>query len=538
MLASAWALAPYIVGVFKRAPSRLDRFLNPIEKIIYRITGVDPGHTMGWKEYFLSALFLNIVQMAIAFMILTFQGLLPLNPQHFKGLPWDLSFNTVVSFATNTNLQHYAGEQSLSYLSQMTAIQFLQFTSAATGISAGVAMVRAFVAHSKDMGNFYVDFVRALTRIFIPLCFVAAIVLVYLGTPQSLNGYTTIKTVEGATQSILVGPVASLVSIMQLGTNGGGYYGANSAYPLQNPSPITDLTQIFLMLLIPTALCFVFGQFIGKKKESLPIIVGAYALFGIDLAIAFIPNPILVGPGLETRFGGFMSTFWTVVTTAVTTGSVNSSLAGMHPLTILAAFMGMLIQASPGGKGVGLMYLLMYVIITIFIVGLMSGRTPEYLGMKINGRDVKLVMIAFLIHPALVIIPTVIAYASGAASSIGVGGIPLGFTEVLYEFTTAAANNGSDFLGPLANTHFFNIATAIVILLGRYAPMACLLALAGSMMGRKRTEASQASLKTGTFTFSGILVVSVLILVVLSFFPFLALGPLLAFFQGHVNFFG
>ena len=538
VLASAWALAPYIVGVFKRAPSKLDRFLNPVENAIYRITGVDPNHKMGWKEYFLSALFLNIVQMAIAFAILTFQGYLPLNPQHFRGLSWDLSFNTVVSFATNTNLQHYAGEQSLSYLSQMTAIQFLQFTSAATGISVAIAMVRAFVVHSKDMGNFFVDFVRSITRIFIPLCFIAALVLVYLGTPQSLSGYTTVKTIEGATQSILVGPVASLVSIMQLGTNGGGYYGANSAYPLQNPSPMTDLVQIFLMLLIPTALCFVFGEFIGKKKESLPIIVGAYTLFGIDLAIAFIPNPILVGPGLETRFGGFMSTFWTVVTTAVTTGSVNSSLAGMHPLAILSAFMGMLIQATPGGKGVGLMYLLMYLIITIFIVGLMSGRTPEYLGMKIIGRDVKLVMVAFLIHPALIIIPTVIAYASGAVASIGVGGIPLGFTEILYEFTSAAANNGSDFLGTMANTPFFNIATAIVILLGRYAPMACLLALAGSMMGRKRMEAGPASLKTGTLTFSGILVVSVLILVALSFFPFLALGPILSFFQGHVNFFG
>jgi potassium-transporting ATPase potassium-binding subunit len=537
VLVSAWTIAPYIVRIFKRAPSKLDRFLTPIENFIYKITGVDPNRTMGWKEYFLSALFLNIVQMAIAFVILTFQGYLPLNPQHFPGLSWDLSFNTVVSFATNTNLQHYAGEASLSYFSQMTAIQFLQFTSAATGICAGIAMVRALVARSTNMGNFYVDFIRAITRLFIPLCFIAALVFVYLGTPQSLNGYTTVKTIEGATQSILIGPVASLVSIMQLGTNGGGYYGANSAYPFQNPSPETDLIQIFLMLLIPTALCFVFGEFIGKKKESLPIIVGAYSLFAIDLVIAFIPNPILVGPGLETRFGGFMSTFWTVVTTAVTTGSVNSSLAGMHPLAILSAFMGMLIQSTPGGKGVGLMYLLMYVIITIFIVGLMSGRTPEYLGMKITGRDVKLVMIAFLIHPLIIIIPTVIAYASGAVAQIGLTGDSTGFTQVLYEFTTAAANNGSDFLGTSANTPFFNVATAVVIFLGRYAPMACLLAVGGSMMGRKRIEASPASIKTATFSFSIVLVASILILVVLSFFPFLALGPILSFFQGHMNFF-
>lgn len=538
VLASAWLLAPYIVRIFKRAPSRLDRLLNPVENLIYKITGVDPNHRMGWKEYFLSALLLNIIQMVIAFVILTFQGYLPLNPQHFPGLSWNLAFNTVISFATNTNLQHYAGEQSLSYLSQMTAIQFLQFTSAATGICAGVAMVRGFVADSKDVGNFYVDFVRALTRLFIPLCFLAAIAFVYLGVPQSLNAYTIVKTVQGATQSILIGPVASLVSIMQIGTNGGGYYGANSAYPLQNPNPASDLLQIFLMLLIPTALCFVFGEFIGKKKESTPIIVGAYSLFAIDLAIAFIPNPIIVGPGIETRFGGFMSTFWTVVTTAVTTGSVNSSLAGMHPLAILAAYMGMLIQATPGGDGAGLMYLLMYVIITIFIVGLMSGRTPEYLGMKITGRDVKLVMIAFLVHPLIIIIPTLIAYASGAVAAIGLGSGSIGFTQILYEFTTSAANNGSDFLGTTANTPFFNVATGIVIFLGRYAPMACLLALAGSMIGRKRVDSSNVSLKTSTLSFSIVLVASIILLVVLSFFPFLAIGPILAYFQGHVNFFG
>ena len=537
VLFSAWLLAPYIVKIYKRAPSRLDRILYPIENGIYRICGVDPGQTMGWKEYFLAALFLNIVQMAIAFVILTFQNVLPLNPQNFPGLSWHLALNTVVSFATNTNLQHYNGEVALSYLSQMSAIQFLQFTSAATGICCGIAMIRGFVTNSKDLGNFYVDFVRSLTRLFIPFCFIAAVVFVALGVPQTLSGYTTVKTIEGAPQTILAGPVASLVSIMQLGTNGGGYYGANSAYPFMNPNPVSDLAEIFLMLLIPTALCFVFGEYIGKKRESTPIIVGAYALFVIDLVIAFVPAQVLVGPGLETRFGGFMSTFWTVVTTAVTTGSVNSALLGNHPLAILSAFLGMFIQATPGGKGVGLMYLLMYVIITIFIVGLMSGRTPEYLGIKINSRDVKLVMVAFLIHPLIIIIPTVIAYAGGfVASDLALSGNSLGFTQVLYEFTSSAANNGSDFLGASGNTPFFNVATAIVIFLGRYAPIACLLAVAGSMIGRKRAT-TEAAIKTHSLTFSLILVASILILVVLTFFPFLALGPILAYFQNHVNFF-
>ncbi|HKW05566.1 MAG TPA: potassium-transporting ATPase subunit KdpA, partial [Nitrososphaerales archaeon] len=415
----AWPLSKHITRIFKETPSRLDRFLLPVEKAIYNVIGVDPSQNMGWKEYFFAAFFVNVVQMGIAFVILVYQNYLPLNPQGFPGFSWDLAFNTVTSFATNTNLQHYAGEQSLSIFSQMTAIQFLQFTSATTGICVGIAMVRSLVAHSKNMGNFYVDFVRALTRLFIPLCLIAALISVWLGSPQTLNASTLVTTIQGSNQKILMGPVSSLISIMQLGTNGGGFYGANSAFPLQNPSPASDVLQILLMLLIPTALCFVLGEYIGKKRESIPIIVGAYLLFAIDLAIAFIPTPLLNGPGLETRFGGFMSTFWTVVTTAVTTGSVNSSLAGNNPLAILAAFMGMLIQSTPGGKGVGLMYMLMYVIITVFIVGLMSGRTPEYLGMKVTGRDVKLVMIAFLIHPLAILVPSVVAYASGAVAAIG-----------------------------------------------------------------------------------------------------------------------
>jgi len=532
-------LAPYLVRVYNGEATRFDRFLDPIEKRIFRLLGVDRGLTMGWKQYFLAALLVNICQMAIAFLILTFQGSLPLNPQGYPGLSWDLSFNTVVSFATNTNLQHYAGEVSLSYLSQISAIQFLQFTSAATGICVMVAMVRALRAGSTHMGNFYIDFVRTLTRVLLPICFIAAIAFVALGIPQTLGGYNVVTTVEGASQVVYAGPVASLVSIMQVGTNGGGYFGANSAYPFQNPNPFTDILQIYLMLLLPTALVFVFGRLVGKKSETRPILIATYGLFVIDLFIAFIPTLPTVGPGLETRFGGFFSTFWTVVTTAVTTGSVNASLAGIHPLGVLSAFMGMLIQATPGGKGVGVMYMIMYIIITVFVVGLMTGRTPEYLGMKITARDVKLVMVAFLIHPIIILVPTVLAYATKAVNAIpGFTSLPtsVGFTQILYEFTTSAANNGSDFLGASANTPFFNVATAVVIFLGRYGPIAVLLALSGSMMGRKRT--SEVSLKTDSNTFSLVLIGSILLLVVLTFFPFLILGPLLALFQGMVNFIG
>jgi K+-transporting ATPase ATPase A chain len=528
-------LAPYVKGVFARAPSRFDRFLNPVESLVFKLGGVNPTHSMGWLEYALSLILLNVLQMLLAFLIFIFQDRLPLNPQGFPGLTWDLAFMQVISFGTNTNLQHYNGEITLSYLSQMASVQFLQFTSAGSGLCAAVAMVRGFKTGSRDLGNFYVDFVRALTRVLFPICFVAALILVWLGVPQTISGYTLVKTIEGATQPILVGPVASLVSIMQVGTNGGGYYGANSAYPFQNPSPASDVLEIILMLLMPTVMCFVYGEILGKRKEARPIVWGSYGLFAIDLIIAFIPNPVL-GPGMEVRFGGFFSSFWTVVTDAVTTGSINASLYGMHPLVLLSGFMGMLIQATPGGKGVGLMYMIMYVVITVFIVGLMSGRTPEYLGIKIKGRDVLLVMVTFLVHPIIILIPTVAAYATGAASAIGVGSNSLGFNQILYEYTSAAANNGSDFLGASANTPFFNISTGLVMFAGRFIPILLLLALAGSMIGRKRH--AEIGLKTDSITFSIVLIGSTLILVVLTFFPFLALGPILAYFQGHLNGYG
>ena len=527
-------LSTYVTKVYTQAPSRLDSILNPVEKQIYRLVGVDPAKGMGWKDYFFAALVVNIFQMIIAFNIFVFQGSLPLNPQGFPGLSLDLAFMQVISFATNTNLQHYQGEASLSYLSQMSAVQFLQFTSAATGICVAVAMIRGFVARSNDLGNFYVDFTRSLTRILFPLCFISAIVFVGLGVPQTLYGYQTVTTIEGTTQTILVGPVASLVSIMQLGTNGGGYYGSNSAYPFQNPNPASDIFQIFLMLLIPTALCFVFGELIGRRKETRPILWGAYGLFALDLLISFSANIPALGPGMEVRFGGFFSTFWTVVTTAVTTGSVNASLSGMHPLVILSAFNGMLIQATPGGKGIGVMYMVMFIILTVFIVGLMSGRTPEYLGMKVTSRDVKLVMVAFLIHPVIILIPTVLAYATGAAGVIGIGQNSTGFTQILYEYTSAASNNGSDFLGATANTPFFNVSTGLVMLVGRFVPIGLLLALGGSMLNRKRMLTG-AGVRTDSLIFSIVLVGSILVLVLLTFFPFLALGPILEFFQGRVN---
>jgi K+-transporting ATPase ATPase A chain len=489
---------------------------------------------MGWKQYFFAGLLVNVVMIIIAFLIMVFQGSLPLNPMHFPDIHPDLAFCQAVSFTTNTDLQHYSGEAAFSYLSQTSVLTWLQFVSPITGLCMGIAFIRGLIPSAKDMGNFYVDFTRSITRIFLPLAFVASIVLLALGVPQTLTGYTTVKTIEGATQSILVGPVASTDAIMQLGTNGGGYYGANAAYPFMNPSQYTNVIMIILMLLLPLAMLFVFGEMIGKKRESIPLVGGALILGGSCLALAFIPSLPAIGPGIETRFGGFSSTLWTVITTMCTTGSVNASLSGIHPLGITSGFLGMFIQSIPGGKGVGMMYMVMFVLITVFVVGLMSGRTPEYLSVKITGRDVLLVMVAFLLHPITILIPTVTAYASGAAAAIGVNGSSVGFTQILWEFTSAAANNGSDFLGVQGNTPFFNISTAIIMLIGRYGPIVILLALSGSMIGRKRTG-TNTGLKTDTLLFTIVLVGSIIILVVLSFFPFLAIGPIASFFGGLKN---
>jgi len=526
----SWFLSSYLLGVFTGRKSRLDRILVPVENFIYLLAGIDSSNNMGWKEYFKALLYLNAGEAILAFFILMFQQSLPLNPMHYSGMSWSLALNTVLSFSSNTNLQHYNGELTLSYLSQMSAIQFLQFTSAATGLAVGVAVIRGFAGKARTIGNFYYDYVRSLTRVLLPLAFIATIILIFMGVPQALSGYPTVSTLQkGATEILYKGPIASLVSIMQLGTNGGGYFGANSAYPLQNPSQLSDLFEIGMMMFIPTSLLFLFGRMVGDNREGRTLFLAAYAIYGIDLLIAFLSTTV-IGRGLEVRIGGVASTLWTVTTTAFTTGSLNASLSGFNPVVILTAFFGMLIQAAPGGVGVGAMYLIMYVIVTIFLVGLMAGRTPEYLGVKIEGSDVKLAVAAFLTHPIIILVPTVVAFAIGAESTVGLAANATGFTRIFYEFTSAAANNGSDYLGAAGNTVFFNVATGIVMWVGRFLPILFMLAIADGVSTRKRSQ--KQGLKTGSISFVVILVFSIFILTVLTFFPFLVLGPVLQFLQG------
>ncbi|MFG1446467.1 MAG: potassium-transporting ATPase subunit KdpA, partial [Thermoplasmatales archaeon] len=492
----SWFLSSYLLGVFTGRKSRLDRILVPVENFIYLLAGIDSSKNMGWKEYFKALLYLNAGEAILAFFILMFQQSLPLNPMHYSGMSWSLALNTVLSFSSNTNLQHYNGELTLSYLSQMSAIQFLQFTSAATGLAVGVAVIRGFAGKARTIGNFYYDYVRSLTRVLLPLAFIATIILIFMGVPQALSGYPTVSTLQkGATEILYKGPIASLVSIMQLGTNGGGYFGANSAYPLQNPSQLSDLFEIGMMMFIPTSLLFLFGRMVGDNREGRTLFLAAYAIYGIDLLIAFLSTTV-IGRGLEVRIGGVASTLWTVTTTAFTTGSLNASLSGFNPVVILTAFFGMLIQGAPGGVGVGAMYLIMYVIVTIFLVGLMAGRTPEYLGVKIEGSDVKLAVAAFLTHPIIILVPTVVAFAIGAESTVGLAANATGFTRIFYEFTSAAANNGSDYLGAAGNTVFFNVATGIVMWVGRFLPILFMLAIADGVSTRKRSQ--KQGLKTGS----------------------------------------
>ena len=532
----SWFFSKYLFTVFTGGKSRLDKFFRPIENFIYTLSGIESTKNMGWKEYFKALFYLNVAQAVIALFILMFQANLPLNPMHYQSMSWSLAFNTVLSFSSNTNLQHYNGETTLSYLSQMSAIQFLQFTSAATGLAVGVAILRGFAGKARTIGNFYFDYVRSLTRVLLPLTFITTLVLIALGIPQSLGGYTLIPTLQKDAYEILYrGPIASLVSIMQLGTNGGGYFGANSAYPLQNPSQVTDFLELGMMMFIPTATLFMFGRMVGDNREGRTLFLAAYAIYGIDLIIAFLPK-VHTGRGLEVGYGGAASVFWTVTTTAFTTGSVNASLAAFNPVVIFAGFIGMLIQGAPGGEGIGAMYLIMYVIVTIFLVGLMAGRTPEYLGIKIEGRDVKLAVMAFLTHPIIILVPTVLAFAIGAEKAAGLTANSIGFTQIFYEFTSSAANNGSDFLGASGNTIFFNVTTGIVMWLGRYLPMLFMLAIADSVAVRKRTPSQ--GLKTGNISFVVILVVSIFILTVLTFFPFLVLGPILQFLEGFKTSFG
>ncbi|WP_144556893.1 potassium-transporting ATPase subunit KdpA [Bacillus pumilus] len=527
----------YLEKVFHYEETRLNQFFGPVERVIYRLIGVDEKEHMGWKKYVFAVLLSNFIMMILIYGVFRLQKYLPLNPDGIENMSPGLAFNTAASFITNTNWQAYSGENSLSYLSQMIAITFPMFTSAATGFAVAIAFIRGLIGRQDNLGNFYVDLVRSIIRVFLPLSFIVALFLVFQGVPQTLHGAVHATTLEGVTQMITRGPVAALESIKHIGTNGGGYFGTNAAHPFENPTPLTNFVHILSMMLLPTALVYAFGVMVKNKKQGLTIFATMSLMFIVFLTVVFIAEyngtPALNHLGIdgnmegkEVRFGISESALFTAVTTAVTTGSVNNMHDSLTPIGGLVPLAQMMLNNIFGGKGVGLLNGLLYVILTVFICGLMVGRTPEFLGKKIEAREIKLVSIAILIHPILILVPTAIALSiSGPVSSILNPGFH-GLSEVLYAFTSGAANNGSAFGGLTSNTDFYNIAIGFVMLFGRYISIIAMLAIAGSLATKKIVAATSGTFRTDTPMFTVILLVIILAVGALTFFPVLALGPL------------
>ena len=500
----------------------LERTLAIVENGFYKLVGIDANKQMTWKEYLFALLLIDGIVAVIFFIILIIQNILPLSTPGLAGFSIDLAFMQTSSFITNTDLQHYIGDQQLSNLSQMVGITFIMFIAPGSAIAASFAFIRAFIRKNYGLGNFYVDFTRIVITLLLPVSFVSSLLLMVSGVPQTLESSVTVETLEGKEQVITTGPVASLESIKELGSNGGGFFGSNSAHPFENPNGLSNAYEIFLILIIPLSLPIAYGKLVGKGR-GVSILIVMLIGFGIAFAIALsqISGPDL----LETRFGSFGSIFFNVASIETNTGAANSALAGMSPNAVISLFLGMFVQAIPGAVGTGMMTLIIYIILTLFIVGLMVGKTPEFMSMKISPKDVKLAALIFLIHPALILIPTVIAFVTGNVQAITEGEItPFIYTQALYEFTSAAANNGSDYLGASADTPFWNWSTGIVMLLGRFVPLGLMLAIAGSFTEKDRKEVIE-PIKTQGPLFISVLVIITFLLTVLTFFPFIVIGP-------------
>ena len=545
----AYPLGKYISRVFKGEKTWSD-FLSPLENFIFGICKINPNQSMDWKENMKALLRLNLVFFLWSIIILMIQGSIPIwNPVKIVSMEATLAYNTATSFTSNTNLQHYSGETSLSYFSQLLVILFLQFVSAATGIAA-LALLFKGIAQKKatDLGNFYNLFLKSGTRILLPLSFVIAIIFLLNGMPQTFNGLQEVHTLEGDTVQVATGPVSSVVAIKQLGTNGGGFFGPNSTHPFENANYFTNIAANFSILIIPVALVFAFGFYLNKKKL-------AWILFGVMTLVflTFVTNTInfeLSGnpeiaklgiqqqmgsmEGKEVRFGAAASALWGVSTTSTSNGSVNSMHDSQTPLSGGIFLLDMMINAIYGGVGVGFINFFMFVVIAVFIGGLMIGRTPEFLGKKIEAREVKIAALIILLHPFLILLGTAVAAFTAAIDpNIGWLNNPSfhGFSEMLYEFTSAAANNGSGFEGLGDNTPFWNIATGTVMLLGRYIPIIGPVAIAGSLAAKKTVPESEGTLKVDTIAFGVVLLGVLIVVAALSFFPALTLGPIAEFFS-------
>lgn len=530
-------LGAHMHRVFNGDRTFLSPLLGPIEAVIYRLGGVDPKREMRWGEYAWALLLFNLAGCVLTLVHLMIQAWLPLNPARLPNLPFPLALNTAVSFMTNTNWQAYSGESTMSYLSQMAGLAVHNFTSAATGIAVVVALIRGLTRRSGEtVGNFWADLVRCTLYILLPLSFLLAIVFVQQGVPQTFRPYAAITTLEGREQVIPLGPAASQVAIKQLGTNGGGFFGINSAHPFENPTPLTNFLQMLAIFAIPAGLTCTLGQMTGDRRQGWTLFGAMLALFLAGFALSWWsemqPNPA-TGlahnmEGKEVRFGIMNSTLYSTITTAASCGAVNSMHDSLTPIAGGVALANMLLgEVVFGGVGAGLYGMLVFVMLTVFLAGLMVGRTPEYLGKKIEACEVKWAVVAALAPCACILVGTAIASAFPAGSATLTNAGPHGFSEIFYAFTSASANNGSAFAGIAVNNDFYNFSLATCMLVGRFAIIFPVLAIAGSMVGKPIAPPSPGTFPTTGLTFVGLLIAVVLIVGGLSFFPALSLGPII-----------
>lgn len=536
----------YISKVYTGEKTFLDPVFKPVERFFYKTSGINPENEMNWKQHLTALLTINFLWFFMSMLILMNMSWLPLNPDGNPDMSPDLAFNTTISFLVNCNLQHYSGETGMSYLGQIW-LMFLQFVSAATGMAASIIIFKAFREKSTEkLGNFYEYFLKSTTRILLPLSFLMGAVMVFQGMPMTFNGKDKMITFEGKNVEVSTGPVAAFVPIKHVGTNGGGFFGANGAHPLENPTYFTNMVEMFAQFIIPMAMVFAFGRFIRRKKFGY-MIFGVMTVGFLLLAVPTVimemnGNPAISQMGIdqslgamegkEIRFGSAASGFWSIVTTVISTGSINSMHDSAMPLSGMTQMLAMMVNAFYGGDGAGILNIFIYIILAVFISGLMVGRTPEFMGKKIEAREMKIAMIVALFHPFLILVGTAIAtyFPEVGTSTLNNPGFH-GFSEVLYEYTSSAANNGSGFEGLGDNNLFWNISTGIVLLLGRFLPIIGPVAIAGLLAQKKYIPEGEGTLKTDTSTFGLMTFAVIAIIAALAFFPALALGPIAEYFS-------
>jgi len=552
-------LGKYIAKVFHGEKVWTDFLFHPLEKFFFKMSRIDPTREMNWKQHLVALLTINLLWFFWAVFIFMNQGWLPMNPDGNPSMTPDLAFNTAISFLVNCNLQHYSGETGLTYLSQTVGIMFLQFVTAGTGMAAAAVVFNALRERSAEkLGNFYYYIVRSCTRILLPLSFVLAIILVFQGTPMTYKGHGEMVTLQGDSVNVARGPVAAMVAIKQLGTNGGGFFGPNSTHPFENPTYLTNMVETSSIFLIPAAMAFAFGFYLRRKRLGYMVFgvmtVGTLCLLIPTIIQEMNGNPLIGNMGVsqplgnmegkEVRFGPAASALWQIVTTVTSNGSVSSMHDSSMPLSGMNAMLGMMINSFYGGVGVGFLNFFVFMILAVFISGLMVGRTPELLGKKVEAKEMKIAMIIALLHPFLILAGTALASYYAAhntnmgwwfANSEGIeqtAGNWLnnpsyhGFSEMLYEYTSSAANNGSGFEGLADNNPFWNITTGIVLILSRYLPIIGPIAIAGLLAKKKFIPESAGTLRVDTGTFGMVTFAVIVVIAALSFFPALALGPI------------